>query len=275
MNKANGREFPTVEELSQGFSEFKLPQAKEMVGRKIVLNYEAGHKMIFEFLDDEVIKVIRTNGEIEEKNSSIYTAVLPRENIYIIDFIWSYGETKSFTTILDFNKNIATTLKGILPTKEEVAISQFERADKGLPMTSVHAEFEYAAIDRPFTSNTEKHDTTTDLVGERILFKYSSKDIYEHIYLNENYYTWHCVKGIEKGLCDTDKCFYLKIEENLYWFTWLEKVVPTIGTVVEDLDPSKMRSYGKLYGYESYEMNKVTNFAVGSYATILNKTKLD
>lgn len=273
MNEVQERDFPTVEELSQGFSEFKLPQADELVGRKIILNYENGYEMIYEFLDNETIKVKYINGEVEEKISAIYTAVSPREKIYVIDFIWSFGETKSFTTVIDLNKNIATTLIAKLPDKEEVAISQFERGDKGLPLTSVKAEFEHASIDTKFSSDTVKHKFTSDLIGKRILFKYSSKDAYEHIYLNENYYTWHCVSGIEKGLCDTDRCFYLKIEENLYWFTWLERVVPTVGTVVEDLDLNKMRSYGKIYGYESYDMGKVTNFPVGSYATMLNKTE--
>ena len=81
------------------------------------------------------------------------------------------------------------------------------------------------------------------------------------------FYTWHCVSGIEKGLCDTDRCYYLKLADNLYWFTWLEKVVPTIGTVIEDLSPEVMRSFGKIAGYESYDHGKVTNFQVGSYAT--------
>ncbi|WP_442950766.1 MoaF C-terminal domain-containing protein [Oribacterium sp. KHPX15] len=48
---------------------------------------------------------------------------------------------------------------------------------------------------------------------------------------------------------------------------WLEKVVPTIGTVIEDLSPEVMRSFGKIAGYESYDHGKVTNFQVGSYAT--------
>lgn len=190
----------------------------------------------------------------------------------MIDFIWSYGETKSVTTVVDFSKSIATTLVGILPGKEEVLVSQFERGDKGLPLTSVKADFSHASVNAPFTSETKKHEFTKDLVGERIQFKYSENDTYEHIYLNDKFYTWHCTSGIEKGLCDTDRCFYLKIDTDLYWFTWIEKVVPTVGTVVEDLSSNIMRSYGKICGYESYEMGKVTNFPVGSYAKLINTT---
>lgn len=271
MTKTQERDFPTVEELSQGFSEFKLPQSEELIGKSMMINYENGNKAIYEFLDYETLKVKYINEETEDKISAIYTAVSPRHNIYVVDFIWSFGDTKSVTIVVDLNKNIATTLIAKLPNEKEVSVSQFERGDKGLPLTSVKAEFMHASVDTEFNENTLKHEFTKELLGKRILFKYSSNDEYEHIYLNENYYTWHCVKGLENGLCDTDKCYYLKIEENLYWFTWLEKVVPTVGTVVEDLDLNKMRSYGKIYGYESYDMGKVTNFPVGSYAKLLNK----
>ena len=46
-------------------------------------------------------------------------------------------------------------------------------------------------------------------------------------------------------------------------------MIPTIGTVIEDLSPEIMRSYGKIAGYDSYDHGKVTNFQVGSYATEL------
>ena len=46
-------------------------------------------------------------------------------------------------------------------------------------------------------------------------------------------------------------------------------MVPTIGTVIEDLSPEIMRSYGKIAGYDSYDHGKVTTFQVGSYATEL------
>jgi len=270
---SNEREFPTIEELSQGFSEFRLPQVREFAGKEIVLNYEDGTQAIYHFYDDEVLKVIIRNGEREEKSTAVYTAVSPRNEIYVIDFVKSYGDTVSITTVLDLKKKIATTMEGKLPTREEVEVSLFERGDKGLPMTSVKASFKSASVNSPFTKDTEKHEFTEELIGERIRFQYSSKDAYEHIYLNEKFYVWHCLSGIEKGLCDTDRCYYLKLDEKLYWFTWCEKVVPTIGTVVEDLAEDAMRSYGKIYGYEDYNMGRVTNFPVGSYATVLNKTE--
>ncbi|MGI5892361.1 MAG: MoaF C-terminal domain-containing protein [Bacillota bacterium] len=273
MTAKTERDFVTVEELSQGFSEYSLPKTKDLVGKKIELYYENGPKVEYEFLDAETLKYVCGEGDAVEKTAAIYHAVSPRENIYFIDFIYSYGETKSITTILDFNDNIATTAIGILPTKEEVLISQFERGDKNLPLTSVKVDLLHASIDKPFADDNKKHQHTADLVGKRLQFVYSGNDVYEHVYLNEKFYTWHCLKGVEKGLCDTDRCYYLKLNNDLYWFIWMERIVPTIGSVIEDF--AAMRSYGKLYGYESYEMSKVKNFPVGSYAKLLNITKYD
>lgn len=265
------RDFVTVQELSEGFSEYSLPQRQDLIGKTFELYYEAGHKAIYSFIDEETVKCMVETSDNTEKIAAIYNAVSPREGIYFVDFVWSYGDTKSITTIFDFNQNIATTAIGILPTKDEVQISQFERGDKGLPLTSVKVNFEHASINKPFTVDTLKHIRTTELVGRRVQWVYSVNDVYEHVYLNENFYSWQCLKGIEKGLCDTDKCHYFKLADNLYWFIWQERIVPTIGSVMEDFNA--MRSYGKLYGYETYEMTKVINFPVGSYATLLNETK--
>ncbi len=63
-----------------------------------------------------------------------------------------------------------------------------------------------------------------------IKFEFNS-DVYEHIYLNENLYNWHCISGSEKGLSETDECFYYKIDSNLYLFVWIEIVIPALGIV--------------------------------------------
>ena len=50
-------------------------------------------------------------------------------------------------------------------------------------------------------------------------------------------------------------------------------MVPTIGTVIEDLSTEIMRSYGKIAGYDSYDHGKISNFQVGSYATELKRSR--
>ena len=94
--------------------------------------------------------------------------------------------------------------------------------------------------------------------------------MYEHIYLNERFYTWHCLTGAEKGLADTEVCNYFKIDPDIYLFTWSEKIMPTFGLVVINL--KEMRSNGKTFGLD-ITSGKFINFTMGSLAKFLNETK--
>ena len=111
---------------------------------------------------------------------------------------------------------------------------------------------------------------TEELVGKRIEYTYSPTERYEHIYLNGSFYTWHCLLGAEKGLADTDCCHSYKLARNLYLFVWREKIVPTLGVVVLDLNA--MRTTGKIFGYEGNDFRKVVNFRIGARARLQNIT---
>ncbi|TCP30878.1 molybdenum cofactor biosynthesis protein F [Scopulibacillus darangshiensis] len=263
------KDFISVGELSVGFSENMMQPTNRLVGKDFSLYSEGGKKYRLSVVDIETLKCVIEDGDNEEKVICAYTAVMPREDIYFIDFIVSYGETTSMSIVLDYRKKMATVISSILPAADELSIPIIERAKQGKPLTSVNVSIEHASMDSPWTEYTPKHEPTSDLIGKTIEFVYSSKDAYQHTYLNEDSYTWHCIAGNEKGLCDTDQCFYYKLDDKLYLFIWLEKVIPTAGIVIEDLDV--MRSYGKIYGYESHQVGRVSNFPVGSYAKIINK----
>jgi hypothetical protein len=275
MSREGGKqEYISVGELSVGFSEHVITPSDALVGRQINLCYESKKNAQLTFLDGEALKWETEEQGRKEKFICSYTTLMPREDVYFVDFIASFGHSRSVSIILDMGKAIATIVTGIMPTAEEVLIPLIVRAEKGMPLTSVRAIFEHAALNAPFTATTLRHQKTTDLVGERIEWVYSSKDAYEHIYLSENTYTWHCISGNEKDLADTDRCFFYKLGEKFYLFVWIEKIVPTVGVVLEDLEA--MRSYGKIFGHEGYDVNgRITNFSVGSYGTLLNKTTYD
>ncbi len=265
------QEYISVGELSAGFSENILTPTKALAGRKVKLYRESGSRAVITFTDAESLTWETKNKGRTEKSAYPYATIMPRKDIFFVDFI---ALDRSISIVLDMRKKIATLVTGILPTAQDVMIPPIIRAEKGMPLTSVQALFEHASVDRPFTKRTLRHKRTADLVGERIQWIYSSKDAYEHIYLTEDTYTWHCISGNEKGLADTDRCFFYKIGKRFYLFVWIEKIIPTVGVVLEDLEV--MRSYGKLFGREGYDMKgPTTNFAVGSYGKLLNKTVYD
>ncbi len=254
-----------VGELAVGFSENVLPDTDELAGKTLKLYFNKGPMMTYTFLDGEYLtwETKPKSGKPKVQREK-YRATCPRPNIYFVDFIKKSSRATSVSLVLDLKKKTATSLTGTLPTESQARADRLKRVDSGNYETAVAAEFQFASIGKTFSSKTQRHKITKELIGKRVEYVYSKKDTYEHIYLNEDRYTWHCLAGIERGMADTDLCHYYKIAKNLYLFVWREKLVPTLGVVVINLD--EMKTTGKIFGYESGDFKQLTNFPVGAFA---------
>ncbi|MGY4711544.1 MoaF C-terminal domain-containing protein [Mycolicibacterium sp. CBM1] len=109
----------------------------------------------------------------------------------------------------------------------------------------------------------EAHARTDELIGRRVRYSYSSDDVYDHIYLNENLFTWLCVGGAELGVGDTETCTYWKLREKTYLFSWLEKNMGVEGMVLIDLNAH--RSVGIQFGSDQQTAEPI-NITMGAYA---------
>src|SRR5574340_1059214 len=96
-----GREYITVGELSVGFSENIMESTDEFVGRDIILHYEFGKKARIRCMDREVLKWETEDQGRRERFVCSYRAIKPRTAICLMDFIVSYGDSKSISVILD------------------------------------------------------------------------------------------------------------------------------------------------------------------------------
>lgn len=260
----------SVGELAEAFSpdNYTPPQTAELAGSEHVLHFEDGSAVEYRFLSEaEVAWRPAGAGPGDPAGGADYSALTPRPGVYFVDFVAAQAPPTAVTLVLDLQRGIATRLTARLPQSADPGESLAARAARGAELTAVIAEFAAAAIDAPFTSATERHETTGDLVGRRVQYTYSSTERYEHIYLNEHFYTWHCLQGSEKGLADTDRCHYLKLGDDLYLFVWREKIVPTLGAVVVDFQA--LRTMGKIFGHAA---SGVADFAVGARAQVLNLT---
>lgn len=187
-----------------------------------------------------------------------------RSGLYLVDGV--AGEV-STTFVLDLDTGAATYVEGRLPdaaTREE---SAYARIRRGADPTGVTARIVHGGIGGPAA---EPHAPTRALVGLRNKYTYSPSEVYEHIYLTPNLYTWHCLKGAESGLADTDRCHHIALRDRLTLFIWREKLVPTLGLVLIDLDG--MHTDGKIFGNEGFDADSIVNFPVGARAEILNIT---
>jgi hypothetical protein len=246
-----------------------LAPVQDLAGRKLRLFFENAWVIEYAFVDGECLdwRMIEGEGEARQGSES-YVVTRPRENIYFVDFIKSNERATSVTLVLDLNRHTFLAVIGQLPTAEESMTPFLTRIAQGKALTAVNVTVLRGTIDTPFNESHPLPQVTRDLLGKRVEYTYSPHERYEHIYLNERFYTWRCIDGSEKGLTDTDPCHYYKIDENLYLFAWREKIVPTLGIVM--IDFNALKTTGKILGYESNDFGKLRNFTVGARARVIS-----
>lgn len=256
-----------VGDLEKGFStdNNKLARTSDLVGKVIRLTGLEGAETEITFETAETLTWQRANDS--QRGTEHYSATSLRDSIFFIDYI---SADTSVSIVLDVARNLFTCVAVCMPSEEQIEKSLFKRAAEGQELTSVEPTIVSGRLAGSDQNGSEIHHPTTELVGKRVMYTYSKTECYEHIYLNSSFYTWHCLEGVEKGLGDTDRCHYIKIDQNLYLFVWREKIVPTLGVVMIDLD--RRKTTGKILGYEGQNVGTLSNFAVGAHARILNVT---
>lgn len=263
-------EWITVGALAEGFAPeaFILPSLADLAGRTLTLHFANGWRIEHRFEAGHLAwrDASGAGGEAPYRATSV------REGLYLVDFLKPEdGRTLSVSLVLDIANAAFTAVLGRMPKEAECRGDLFGKALAGAELTSVQVEFLHGSLDRPWREGACPHAPTRELVGLRNLYRYSPSEAYEHIYLNEDFYSWQCLKGVEQGLADTDRCHTLKIADELYLFVWREKIIPTLGVVLIDL--ARHRSDGKICRYAGGDFGQLANFPVSSHCSVLNRTE--
>jgi hypothetical protein len=254
--------FIQVGALAEGFAPHShtLKQQQDLAGMSLVFHFVEGESVNCHFNDDQTL--------LWQEQRVDYRATSIRPEILFIDFLDPQRSNGSITLVCDRQLGNFTAVYGQLPDEAQARLDAFSRVEQGLPLTAVNTEFRFGRLDN---SVAPLPHFTDELIGMRNMYTYSPTERYEHIYLNNNFYAWQCLDGVEKGLADVDRCHYVKVAEKLYLFVWREKIIPTLGVVMIDLQA--MRTDGKILGYQGSDFSSLSNFAVGAHAQILNTTR--
>jgi MoaF C-terminal domain/MoaF N-terminal domain len=274
VHDQQGSNWLQVGELTAGFGGNELEPSGSLAGSCYSLTFEDGSAATVAFAAAGELSckpsIPGGTAEFLGEGTTACAVTTLRPQIFFVDFLPARRRRDSVCLVIDLAAGIGTAVLGRLPLREETERSLYSRASAGEELTAVTARLlPFTLLAKP-PSEGLRHEQTTELVGRRMLYDYGSRDMYEHVYLNERYYTWHCLRGPEKGLADTDRCYYRKIAEQLYLFVWLEKIVPTLGAVLVDTDT--LRTTGKIFGYRGNDFGEVTNARVGARARLLNVT---
>ncbi|WP_017774992.1 MoaF C-terminal domain-containing protein [Paraburkholderia kururiensis] len=279
--------FIQVGALADGFAPNShiLAPVGDLEGRTLVLTFADGGVDTLHFDTAQSVEVERVPAgaaqpaQPRERHACRVTSL--RAGIYFVDYIGADeplvdadGQRRASSTsyVLDLSKQLCTVVVGVLPGEKETRIDAFTRVERAMELTGVQAQIRHGRIGADTgTQGAALHAPTAELIGMRNLYIYSATERYEHIYLNDNFYAWQCLSGVEAGLGDVDRCHTIGIDTALYLFIWREKIVPTLGVVMIDLE--RMKTDGKIFGYHGSRFDALSNFPVGAHAQVLNVTR--
>lgn len=253
-------EWPDSETWTAGFDEYLMPQSYELANREFLLIFENGLHIVHNFQDSKNLTWnIEESGQsglvVGSSGTQEYMAFEVRPKVFFVDF---YKK--------EYEENVSLVLNTI--TGQVICgISGFYDRDgeRRTKTTFLNARIDSHGHAKPFP-------LTDALVGKHILYRYTPRDWYEHIYLNRGTFTWHCVDGTEKGLADTEPTKVLDLGEDLYMLFWSETVMPVESLIVVDLQ--QMRSTGRFFCWD-LKPKRMVHKVFGSHATILAESRID
>lgn len=247
-------QWPDLEELAKGYHEHLMSASQKLANTEITLLIEKTMKVSHTFDDKNVTWHILEGGDQTGLSGvSEYNAFEVRSDFFFIDFHKPEYE-EEVSIVLNTKTGQAT-----------VTISGFYVTEKGekRTWTKLHDAFmEGRGEAEPFRK-------TDELIGKHVMYRYTPRDVYEHVYLNKGTMTWHCLSGTEKGLADTERCEMRKLSNDLYLLFWTETIMPVESVIVVDLE--YMRSTGRFFCWDP-RPKRTVRMMFGSYATVLAET---
>ncbi|MGC2942722.1 MULTISPECIES: MoaF C-terminal domain-containing protein [unclassified Brevibacterium] len=247
-------DWPAVTTMVAGFGEPSLATSTKLENAPVETTYEDGSVVTYTF-GPSTVAVTSTGDSGQDFEAAHYRAVELREGIFFVD--WRTGDrvtSVDSTLVLDFHNGRAHR-----------SVSRFVDSNGSVRMHTTVMTGTIAG-----TPNTGDWCRTNELVGKRIYYRYSPTEHYEHIYLNSGTFTWHCVRGGEAGLADTDPIKVWNIAENLVLLYWSETVMPVESIVAIDLEHE--RSIGRMFCWDGPTLDAV-HIPFDSEFTVLNDTQ--
>lgn len=246
-------EWPSVATMMDGFGEQTIPATAKLAGTSLSLETENGSITEYHFINATEL-AWKSSDEAMGAGSATYKAVEARKDIFLIDLIEGKGkDTQNITFVYDKATGVVT-----------IGASKFVSE---VDATRSITKFMFSKVSG--SSVSFGHPRSTGLVGKRIYYRYSDVETYEHVYLSPGTFTWHCLRGGEAGLADTDSCKTFEVADNLYMFFWTEKVMAVEAVLLVDL--SEQRSIGRMFCWD-HKLNEPIVIPFNSRLSVLNET---
>lgn len=256
----NRNDWTPLGEMADGFDEYRPPSSDDLEGSSLTLEcrtpgrVQSDHTLTWRFAQGLLHWTRQADSSLTE-GTETYELFRMQPGLYFIHYrVHLEDHPVVVTGAIDINAGQLTATIGELGLQPDPHLAR-QTWFQGSIVTAEHGD-------------GAAHATTDELIGHRIRYAYSSDDVYDHIYLNRQLFTWCCVGGAEKGLADTDRTTTWKLRDKTYLFSWLEKNVGVEGVVLIDLNA--MRTVGIQFGLDQHTGDLV-NITMGAYAEDLGR----
>lgn len=245
-------EWPEVSVMLDGFGRPSLPATAQLGGTTLDVVYDDGSTLQYAFHSETELTWKATAGaDAGRQRAEYYRAVEARPGILFIDFVSGEGmDSHDISMVVNLEDGRVTTADSRIGGDQRTTTDFISGRLAG-------------------SGQIEPRMRTDALVGKRIYYRYSPTERYEHIYLNNGTFVWHCIEGGEKGLADVDESRTFELADDLFIFFWTEKVMPVESFLVIDL--AQRRSIGRMFCWQE-SSQEVVHVPFDSRFTVLNDT---
>lgn len=250
-----------LEGLAPGFDANRAPHSLALSGTAVAVSDERGTRISHRFSDDRVAWTYapgRGDTVPASSGDDAYIAFEVDEGLYFVQFQHESKPDEAVSLVVDRTHGRALSIVSVL-------------GEAAPGRTAVRHLFAPAVIDGAEVRG-EAAAPTTELIGRRVLWVYSTEHAYEHVYLTPHWYTWQCLAGPERGLADTDENSVWQVRPGIYVFAWREKVIPCGSvTIADHRNARRLRSHGVLFGRDSSGEGTM-HFTFGAHGRLMSTT---
>jgi len=243
--------------LAPGFDAFRAPHTTALDGQTFTaLMHGQDSRVTYAFANGRIESSV-AGSDGKTPGSAAYEAFEVDKDLYYVESALEQRPQEALSLFIDFAAGTGLSVLTVIGPDGQLPVRVTQQF---APFT---IEGHASPGDLPVPTNA--------LVGYRAWWRYSDVHAYEHVYLSEHWYTWHCVAGPEKTLADTDEQTTYEVRPGFYVFAWREKVIPCAAvTIADHRDAANLRSHGALFGLDESGTTPVM-FTFGAHGKKLSK----
>lgn len=250
---------PALDAVVDGIGDDRPAPTADLAGRTIIVINEDGNQIDHVFTEESVTHTFRpVDGSEPGTSTDRYQAFAIDDGLRYVQFHDHAHPNDSVSILVDDQTGrTLTVLTDIYPPEDGE--------------TRVRQTFVVGTVGGADVSGVAAAPTTA-LVGQRVLWVYSDRHAYEHIYLSARWLAWQGLAGAEQGLADTDESTAYQLRPGIQVLGWRRRSAPFAAlNVVDSRDHQRWRTYGALFGLDSSDQPAHVTF--GGSGRVLNTTE--